>query len=64
MKFVLEIDCDNETFGEDETSRNVEVSYILENIGKRVEDGSVFGNVRDTNGNTVGRYRFVATEQK
>lgn len=64
MKFKLEIVCDNAAFGEDEISRNVEVSYILGNISKRVEDGEIFGNVQDTNGNTVGHYHYVATEQE
>ena len=64
MKFTLEIQCDNDSFGQDEISRNVEVSYILDNISRQVEDGKVFGTVKDTNGNTVGKYQYVAGNQK
>ena len=56
MKFILEINCDNVAF---ERSPEVEVSYILDNISKRVEDGEVEGNVKDTNGDTVGKFEFT-----
>jgi len=62
MKFVLEIKCVGEAFGKDEFSRNIEVSYILDNISRQIEDGKVFGNVKDTEGNTVGHYHYVDSE--
>jgi len=56
MKFIVEINCDNAAFV---NSPEVEVSYILENIAKRVENGEVDSAVRDTNGNTVGKFEFT-----
>lgn len=63
MKFTLEIHCDTDAFGRNEVSRNVEVSYILENISRCVEDGKVFGTVRDTDGSKVGTYQFKITDE-
>ena len=56
MKFIVEINWDSDAFV---ASPEVEVSYILDNISKRVENGEVESNVKDTNGNTVGKFEFT-----
>jgi len=55
MRFTLTIDCDNEAFGE----RLGEVSSILYSAYVKVgHDGIESDSLRDSNGNTVGRFSF------
>jgi hypothetical protein len=55
MKFVIEIQCDNDAFQPD---ANIELSYLLPRVSRRVEDGEKEGSIQDTNGQTVGSFRF------
>ena len=55
VKFILEINCDNAAFDE---SPATEVARIVRNAAERVEEGIWPGNLRDSNGNTVGSFRF------
>lgn len=59
MDFVLRINCDNDAFGDNALSRDIEVSYILGRIAQSLEDGKSYGTIRDTNGNTVGEYEYI-----
>jgi hypothetical protein len=61
MKFTLEIDCDNTTFDE---SPATEVARILRETAGRVEEGVWPGNLRDSNGNTVGSFRFFRSKPR
>ena len=56
MKFVINIECDNAAFAEDP---EYEVSRILREVAKQVEDGFVTIYLRDTNGNPVGMAEFT-----
>jgi hypothetical protein len=61
MKFTLEINCDNAAF--EGSGRNFEVVRILHKLGKDFarsdSDAMESGNLRDVNGNTVGRFGFT-----
>lgn len=56
MKFTLTFDCDNAAF---ENDLRVESVAILAEVTERVEAGHTAGNVRDSNGNTVGSWSFT-----
>ena len=72
MKFLLNIDCNNAAFGEDDNARAFEVARILQDIRRRlllVDMRGNYGDARggwtghfqtiyDANGNDVGRYAF------
>lgn len=66
MKFSLEIEMDNAAFGDDAFDQTAEVKRILkrlivglpENGGLDIGDGT--RNLRDINGNTVGRWEVSA----
>ena len=61
MKFSLTFDCDNSAFeyDGDDTALLNEVSRILRTVAKRVQDDDRQGNVRDSNGNTVGKFKLA-----
>lgn len=64
MKFVLAIQCDNAAFGdEDDEDRDTvlaaEVASILKNTARRIEDGSEYMRLHDSNGNAVGVAQFT-----
>ena len=54
MKFTLEIECDNASFGETENECAEEVSRILRSLEPYWGEGKM----RDGNGNTVGNWSF------
>lgn len=62
MKFKLDIDCDNAAFDDDfygELQRILldvrgDIRYLVGRPG-RMEDG----NIRDSNGNTIGKWELV-----
>ena len=67
IKYVLEIDCDNDAFGDDAAA---EVARILKEESKRLRDvyishhhkllvGEGETSFRDINGNRVGKAEFV-----
>jgi len=56
MKFILEVNCDNDAF---QPRPEIELSYILTRLAQRLEDGKTYGSIRDTNGQTVGEYEFT-----
>ena len=63
MKFTLEITCDNAAFtdpsNEDHNeARNMEVAYILRGISAQVDEGFLAGVINDSNGNSVGVFKF------
>lgn len=60
-KFTLVIECDNAAFKNDASA---EVSRILHDIAEDI-DGDMMAetcsnNIRDLNGNTVGRWQYKA----
>ena len=61
MKFILEIECDNDAFADDPSA---EVARLLRNAAERVEDvplahrAEPIGILRDGNGNHVGFFRL------
>ena len=60
MKFKLEIECDNDAFGnDDECQRNDEIARILEDAASRVSGACASGALRDSNGNKVGRFNLI-----
>jgi hypothetical protein len=56
MKFTVNFDCDNDAFA---ISPEFEVSRVLRQISKKVEDGFVNGPVMDFNGNRIGDWEFT-----
>jgi hypothetical protein len=56
MEFKLSFDMDSEAFAED---WNYEAGRILLHISAEVRDGVVSGDIRDVNGNKVGRFEAV-----
>lgn len=59
MNFKLEVNCDNAAF-DDESGGNNEVSNLLHQAAMKVGMGQRAGGLRDSNGNTVGRFEFTA----
>lgn len=58
MRFVVEIDCDDDAFSDDP---NHEVVRLLREIGKRLEkDGESCGGLVDVNGNSCGSFKYEA----
>lgn len=53
MRFNLFLDCDNEAF---RPERAQEIARILRYVAARFEDGIDNQIIRDSNGNTVGRW--------
>lgn len=59
MKFKLEIDCDNDAFGDGMAATFNELSRILGELrGRLVGEGYATGGLLDHNGNLVGKYWF------
>lgn len=59
MKFVLNVNCDNDTFAGDPRP---EVSRILRDIAAQLDNGETaefFRTIFDANGNDVGRFKLV-----
>ena len=59
-QFILTFDCDSDAFAD---QPEIEIARLLRHAATRVEQG-FFGRhsamqVRDINGNTVGRWEFV-----
>lgn len=52
--FTLGIACDNAAF--DDPSPCLEVARILGEVSRQVDNGSIRGSIRDSNGNVVGYY--------
>lgn len=57
MKFKCEIDMDNAAF---EDNPSVELSRILRSIAVEVECDYTSGNIRDFNGNKVGKFSITS----
>jgi hypothetical protein len=57
MKFTLELNCDNEAF---KYNCGNEIARILLEIATKAEyiRGPDYGNLRDINGNTVGKWEL------
>ena len=63
MKFKLEIECNNEAFGDEMSKTLWELGRMLYALSKRLREtaegeGEGEGKLRDSNGNTVGKYWF------
>lgn len=56
MRFTLTINCDNAAF--DNENREQEVFDILGMVRGLVLDGDTEGTIRDSNGNTVGKFEL------
>ena len=57
MKFILEINCDNAAFSDNGLAEETE--WVLAGLSARVREGESFGNLKDSNGNTVGSFKFT-----
>jgi hypothetical protein len=55
MKFIINIECNNDAFNDD---ANYEVSRILNNLANVIKEGSSFSWIKDINGNTCGFASF------
>jgi hypothetical protein len=56
LHFEIDIECENDSFRD---NMNEQIATILLGVVDRLRDGHESGNVRDVNGSTVGRFRFV-----
>lgn len=61
MTFKLEINCDNDAFGD---TPGIEVAAMLREIADAVEEGAEACPIFDANGNTVGQYAFKGKRPK
>ena len=59
-KFTLEIDSSNAAFDPYAVD---ELKRILREVADTIEVGSDGGNIRDVNGNTVGYWEFVDSQE-
>lgn len=62
MKFQLTVMLDNAAFGETAIDRGDELRAVLEQCRRQLASGAplgLAGNVRDTNGNTVGTWHIT-----
>lgn len=55
MKITIDIKTDNAAFEENPQ----EVEMILKETAKKIGNGYRDGNLRDSNGNTVGKFRVT-----
>lgn len=60
MKFVLEFNCDNVAFDGYATAE--ETARLLREAADKVTAGRTEGKLVDSNGNTVGEWRFVVID--
>jgi hypothetical protein len=59
MDFVLKMSLDNAAMQEEDgTPDPYAIAKVLRKAADRVEDDPKFGNLRDTNGNTIGQYNI------
>lgn len=64
MQFLLNIHCNNATFGYPGTGEFCdEVARILHKAAEMVADGQTERAIMDSNGNRVGEWRFVSEEE-
>ena len=61
MKLKIEFDCDNAAFDDD--NLHEESADILKRIEKDVRMGYHGDRIRDTNGNTIGRWSLSADNE-
>ena len=59
MTFTLTLDMSNDAFGSTSASRAVELSLILGDVRRDLQNGQRDGRCRDTNGNTVGTWEIT-----
>ena len=55
MKFILEIECNNDAFF---LNIKGETARVLEEAARRIRDGEMYHALRDANGNRIGDYRY------
>jgi hypothetical protein len=62
MQLIINMNVDNEAFGETEADRDTEVALMLAKVAERIAfgwaDDGLHQNILDTNGNMVGTYVF------
>ena len=59
MRFVMSIDMDDDELADDPSALARIVTHVAARLHDEVSDESArTGNVRDSNGNTVGRYNI------
>ena len=56
MRFVLEVECDNDAFATDLAGT---LGAIIRTCAGEVEAGVFHGKLRDPNGNTVAEYHLT-----
>jgi len=55
--FKLQFSTDNAAFEDD--AKDLETVTILREIADKIERGTMAGRVRDSNGNTIGEFKFT-----
>ena len=58
MKFILEIDTDNDAFSDESGGLDLEVARLLKVAADKVRNGYAHGTLFDINGNKVGSFKF------
>lgn len=53
MRYVLTVDMNNAAF---EEAPSFELGCLLRHAAQRAQNGETHGTLRDSNGNTVGRF--------
>lgn len=61
MTLKIEFETDNAAF--DDINGPAEIRRILSEIAGRIVLGSVSGNIRDINGNRIGKYELTEVER-
>ena len=62
MELKIQFDCDNDAFADD--NLHEETADILKRIEKDVRHAAISGDaIRDTNGNTIGRWSLSADNE-
>lgn len=56
MRFIVKIDCDNDAFHD---RPDWEVARILFDVAQRMQQGETAIQLRDRNGNSVGKASFT-----
>ena len=56
MRFQLNIACDNAAFDD---ALGEHTATLLHSVAGRVDAGATSGEIRDGNGNRVGRWEFI-----
>ena len=60
MKFKLEFSVDNDAFAPSFSTRVGEITEVFNSVLHKLMHGEDSGTIRDSNGNTIGQFKFTA----